>query len=85
MTKYVLKANTISEGVIYYMNVICFTGDIEAAEEYDTIEAANKDKPYFENQLRNMSQTCDVRIVDKAGEIIDSTDKDVIKRWPMNQ
>lgn len=49
MTKYVLAADTKSEGTCYYMNIIMMTGDLECAEMFNTKEEAEAKKEYFKN------------------------------------
>lgn len=43
---YVLKAQTSKE-TLYYMNVICVTGQIDCAELFPTYEDAEDQKGYF--------------------------------------
>lgn len=83
MTKYVLKTNSKSEGTLYYMNIICVTGQPECAMFYRSIEDANRDVQHFKNLLQHTEHD-NIRIVDRDGEIIDSTDKDTAKRWNTN-
>jgi len=45
---YVLKANT-KEGVVFYMNIICITEQIECAETFETEEDAKKEMQHFKN------------------------------------
>ena len=43
---YVLKAETEKE-TLYYMNIICVTGQIDCAEVFPTKEQAEKEASYF--------------------------------------
>lgn len=69
MTKYLLKANTKSEGILYFMNVICVTGQPECAMYYRTEEDAKKDIQLFENLLQNTEHD-GIEVVDKDYEIV---------------
>lgn len=46
MTHYVLKAQTEKE-TLYYMNIICITEQVDCAEQFATLEEAEKHKDYF--------------------------------------
>ena len=50
MKKYVLKANYKGE-ILYYMNVICVTEQIECAEEFETISDAEKNIEHFKKMF----------------------------------
>ena len=49
---FVLKAKTKDGGVVYYMNIICITEDVECAEQYDTVEQAQQDVQHFKDMFR---------------------------------
>ena len=48
---FVLKAKTKDGDVVYYMNIICITEDIECAEQYDTVEQAQQDVQHFKDMF----------------------------------
>lgn len=81
MTEYVLKANFKGE-TLYYMNIICVTGQVECAESYSTKEEAMKDIPRFEILVRGFEST--IKVVDKAEEMTNATDKHMVAKWGIN-
>jgi len=48
MTKYIIQADT-KEGVVYYMNAICLTEQIECAASFFNKEKAEQTAEYFKN------------------------------------
>lgn len=49
---FVLKAKTKDGDVVYYVNIICITENIECAKQYDTVEQAQQDVQHFKNMFR---------------------------------
>lgn len=47
---YVLKTNS-TEGVYYYMNIMCVTQQSRNAMHYDSVEDAQKDMEHFKNMF----------------------------------
>lgn len=48
--RYVLKTNS-TEGVYYYMNIMCVTQQPRNAMHYDSAEDAQKDMEHFKNMF----------------------------------
>lgn len=62
--QYVLKANS-NEGIIYYMNVMMFTGQKEYAQEYSNLADAEKDMEYFKVLVSRIKGVGEFEIVEK--------------------
>ena len=60
---YILKTNSKSEGVCYYMNIICITGDKECAEVFPTREAAEATAGYFKQMFHYEDVTVEIEEV----------------------
>ena len=63
MKKYILKANS-KEGLIYYMNVIMFTGQKEYAQVYSDLAEAEKDMEHFKLMVGRINGVGDFEIVE---------------------
>lgn len=64
MKQYVLKADS-KEGLVYYMNVIMFTGQKEYAKVYSDLAEAEKDMEHFKVMMSRISGTGNFEIVEK--------------------
>ena len=65
MKKYILKANS-NEVVIYYMNVIMVTGQVEHAKKYSEseLDEAKKDLEHFKMMFTRSDSIRDFEIVE---------------------